>query len=398
MGDIIRYLIEFLLYGNKDAIQWVGYTAEEKNWHQYKVVIIPCGALGNRLVMPDLSSPQVETHTWDHEGQHGTTYLIRTDLIYNAFFFISRAEEILCSERDEHDRFLARHSVLGTDNRLQIPLIDEYGHLLLKLLQLPTPAQQLSAVYLTHDIDTLARYRHLRGALGGLRRGEGKQVWKALQNIYDDPEYTFPWLIKQDAFLRDTSFPVYQLYFAKDTFGSGFDYPQYNLDGYDFQYLAHRLNKSGAQIGWHSSYYRHLPRHNNPAINYSLHRSHYLRCSIDFMEQISHQGVMQDFSMGFADQAGFRLQTTRPVRWINPYTYELTSLVLHPLTAMDVTFSAPHYMGLDEDEAYFLCQRLIDKTRQVGGEVVLLWHNSNVQRNSYHRRLYPTLLDYLKGQ
>ena len=207
MGDIIRYLIEFLLYGNKDAIQWVGYTAEEKNWHQYKVVIIPCGALGNRLVMPDLSSPQVETHTWDHEGQHGTTYLIRTDLIYNAFFFISRAEEILCSERDEHDRFLARHSVLGTDNRLQIPLIDEYGHLLLKLLQLPTPAQQLSAVYLTHDIDTLARYRHLRGALGGLRRGEGKQVWKALQNIYEDPEYTSRGLSNRMLFCATQVFP-----------------------------------------------------------------------------------------------------------------------------------------------------------------------------------------------
>ena len=218
----------------------------------------------------------------------------------------------------------------------------------------------------------------------------------SVRDIKQDPDYTFPWLMKQDATLVQTSFPVYQLYFIKDTMGYGFDYPQYNLDGHDFHFLAFKLNKAGAQLGWHSSYYNQFAKAHNIAINYSLHRSHYLRCSIEWLEKISHQGVMQDYSMGFADQAGFRLQTARPVQWINPYTYEITSMVLHPLLIMDVTLSEQKYMGLNKDDALVVSRHLIDKTVDMGGELTLLWHNSNLGDDTYHRQLYPALLQYIR--
>ena len=388
MGDLIRFLIEFLLYGNKDAIQRVGYEEDESQWHLYDVVIVPCGHLGKRLVMPDLTPPRPE--------RVGKTLVVRTDIVYNTFFFISRAEEVLVSERDEHDRFLACHSILGKDSRLTTPLIDEYGRMLLEWLSLPQPEQKLKTVFLTHDVDSIARYRNFKGFLGSVRRGHLQRALASLKNIRQDPDYTFPWLMKQDGKLTSKTVPVYTLYFAKDTLGYGMDYPQYHLDGYDFSTLAQQIMKSGAQIGWHSSYYRHFPKELNAAINYSLHRSHYLRCSLDWMEKISHQGVMQDYSMGFADQAGFRLQTSRPVQWINPYTYEITSMVLHPLTVMDVTLSEPKYMGLNKDDAMVVCQQLIDKSEQMGGEVTLLWHNSNLGEETYHRSLYPALLQYIK--
>lgn len=388
MGDLIRFLIEFLLYGNKDAIQRVGYEEDESQWHQYDVVIVPCGHLGKRLVMPDLTPP--------HPERIQDTWVIRTDLVYNSFFFLSDAEEVLVKEHDEHNRFLACHSLLGKDNRLMTPLIDEYGHLLLRLLDLPLPKEGLSAVYLTHDVDTIARYRHVKGFLSGVKNGHLHQAMASVRDIKQDPDYTFPWLMKQDATLVQTSFPVYQLYFIKDTMGYGFDYPQYNLDGHDFHFLAFKLNKAGAQLGWHSSYYNQFAKAHNIAINYSLHRSHYLRCSIEWLEKISHQGVMQDYSMGFADQAGFRLQTARPVQWINPYTYEITSMVLHPLLIMDVTLSEQKYMGLNKDDALVVSRHLIDKTVEMGGELTLLWHNSNLGDDTYHRQLYPALLQYIR--
>ena len=62
---------------------------------------------------------------------------------------------------------------------------------------------------------------------------------------------------------------------------------------------------------------------------------------------------------------------------------------------MDVTLSNSNYMNLSEDEAYFLCQQLFDKVRQYQGEVVLLWHNSNIRPDTYHRNLYPKLLQLL---
>ena len=125
------------------------------------------------------------------------------------------------------------------------------------------------------------------------------------------------------------------------------------------------------------------------------HRSHYLRCSIDLMQHHEASGITDDFTMMFPDQVGFRLQTTRPVRWINPKTMTLTNLTLHPLTIMDCTLSNTNYMNLNEDEAYFECQRLFEKIHQNAGEVVLLWHNTSPSNNPFHRTLYPKLLNLL---
>ena len=123
-----------------------------------------------------------------------------------------------------------------------------------------------------------------------------------------------------------------------------------------------------------------------------MFRAHYLRCSIDRMQQLVDAGYKDDFTMGFADAAGFRLQTSRAVRWINPKTYQLTELTLHPLTVMDCTLSNANYMNLTEDEAYFLCERLFEKVKLHHGDLCLLWHNSNLTPNTYHKNLYAKLL------
>ena len=364
MGDIERYIVEFLLYGNSEAVSQVGYTANEEEWSHYKVVIVPSGHLRHDIVRPDLGRVELENNL-------SPITVIKTDIIYNTFFFISRAEELLTDDRDEHGRFAARYSMLGRKNRLQIPLIDEYARILMKALELDLPAPGFSHIYLTHDVDTIAHYRHLRGFLGGLLRGQGRRAWAAQKDIRRDPAYTFPWLIKQDSKLVESRKSkvesqesiVDSIYFIKHTRGRGYDYPQYDLRKRDYRYLEHELTASGAKLGLHSSYYGE---------------------------------IIDDFTIGFPDAAGFRLQTTRPVRWINPKTYTLTSLTLHPLTVMDVTLSNAGYMHLSEDEAYFLCQQLFDKIRQYQGEAVLLWHNSNIGSGTYHRDLYPKLLQLLQ--
>ena len=382
MTDIIQYIIQWLCYGTTEAAARVAYTADEQALAQYDIIIVPNGQLGTNIVLPDMSRPVIENPT---KGK----YIIRTDIIYTTFFFISRAEEVLNPHRDKHGRFLAEHSILGKNNRLQIPLLDEYARLLLKLLEAPLPNSGFEHIYLTHDIDTISQYRHLRGALGGLYRGERQQVWQALQDIHQDPLYTFPWLIEQDRQVPQAQ----SIYFVKQTQGKGYDYPQYCLCGPDYKRLHKQLIRNGAQLGVHSSYYGILPK---KAIS-TLHRSHYLRCSIEQMQRIVDEGYTDDFTMGFADQAGFRLQTSRAVRWINPQTMQLTSLTLHPLLIMDTTLSGENYMNLTEDEAYSLCERLIAKVRMHHGDACLLWHNSNFGSHTYHASLYPKILQLLHG-
>ena len=134
MSDIIQYIITFLLYGNDEAAKQVGYTADESQWSNYRVVVVPNGHLGKEIVIPELS--EVKGERLEVKGSENTTWIIRTDIVYNTFFFISRAEELLNTQRDEHDRFLAKYSILGKNNRLMIPTVDEYARMLMKLLDL----------------------------------------------------------------------------------------------------------------------------------------------------------------------------------------------------------------------------------------------------------------------
>ena len=391
MKEIVDYIIQFLLYGNEEAAKQVGYTADEAEWQNYRVVIVPNGHLGKEIVMPEFSEAKGER--LEAKGTEHQTWIIRTDIVYNTFFFISRAEEVINTQRDEHGRFLAKYSILGQNNRLMIPTVDEYARMLMKLLDLPLPTPSFSQIYLTHDVDTIAHYRHLRGAIGGIVRGEWRKVMDSLRDIHNDPAFTFSWLIAQDKKVEGAE----RIYFVKDTMGKGYDYPQYRLDGKDFETAEKLIENSGAKIGWHGSYYGGDKANRQLGDKAGLHRSHYLRCSIDQMQRLAEVGVTDDFTMMFPDQVGFRLQTTRPVRWINPKTMQLTDLVLHPLTVMDCTLSNSNYMNLNEDEAYFECQRLFEKIHQNAGEVVLLWHNTTPAGNMYHRSLYPKLLEIICG-
>jgi hypothetical protein len=379
---VVDYLIAWLCYGDEEAAARVAYTSDEKALEDHDVLIVPNGHLGNSIVLPEMERIVVE------QPSKGKA-IIRTDIVYNAFFFVSRAEETYNTQRDEHDRFAAKLSILGQKNRMQIPLLDEHARLLLKLLNCPMPPAQFNHIYLTHDIDAISQYRSLRGVIGGLKRGEKKQVWAALRDIHNDPYFTFPWLIEQDAQVPQAE----SIYFVKQTQGHGFDYPQYPLWGKDFKRVKKLLRHNNAYIGVHGSYYGFIPK-----IQYSkMFRAHFLRSSIRTMQQLANAGYTDDFTMGYADEAGFRLQTTRAVRWINPSTLRVTNLTLHPLIIMDVTLSNKHYMNLSEDEAYFLCERLIAKVKMHHGDLCLLWHNTSINDQSYHRSLYPKLIQLIKN-
>ena len=233
LQTIIDYILTWLCYGDSEAAKRVAYTADLTALEDHDVLIVPNGRLGNSIVLPDMNKLQTE------QPAKGKT-IIRTDIVYNTFFFISRAEETFNTERDEHDRFLAKYSLLGQNNRLQIPLLDEYARSLMKALNLPLPTPGFGHIYLTHDIDAVTKYRSLRSALGGIKRGEKKAVFEALKDIHNDPYYTFPWLIEQDAKVPQAE----RIYFVKQTRGKGFDYPQYKLNGGDYQGLQAAQKRS----------------------------------------------------------------------------------------------------------------------------------------------------------
>ncbi len=397
MNDTIRYIISFLLYDNTDAIDQVGYTRDQTEAANYKINILP--SQNSPLYDPQKSwedfMPEVETMLTKKSLSDND------DLISLACFYISRAEEIVNTERDEHGRLLASHSLAGKHQLLNIPLLDEYARRLLKRLNLPMPPRKARQINLTHDVDVLEQYRHLRGFLGGIKRMEIKPLYASIRNLTNDSAWTFPWLMQQD---KDFN----TIYFIKAGCGKAYDYPQYNLKGKDFHRLLQLLRQNNSTIGLHLSYTASDRKGTDiikekqlleEAISQPVtcNRYHWLRIqSIDNMQKLCDAGITDDYSMGFADYAGFRMLTSRPVRWINPKTLQLTQLTLHPLLIMDCTFSNANYMNLTEDEAYYTCQQLIDKAQQNNGEINLLWHNHIFAADNYHKSLYISILNYLK--
>ena len=402
MEQTLQYLISFLLYGNEQAVSLVGYTTDPEEAKNYKINIRPSD--NSPLAHPE--------RTWDDfypeikQVLHQRTITAETDILSVACFLISRAEEIVVQDRDQHGRFLAQHSVLSQGNLLSIPLIDEYSRWLMKKLELPLPKQQITQINLTHDIDTISHYRHLRGFLGGIKRGYIKDAILSVKDIGNDPAFTFPWLTEIEQKHRAENPETNIIYFIKASIGKGLDYPQYCLHGKDFKHLLKYIKQDNIRLGLHTSYAAgadgELIRKEKETLeqalgekNITLNRHHWLRStSIDNMQQLAAAGITDDYSIGFADRAGFRLATSRPVHWINPKTLQLTPLTLHPLTIMDCTLSNANYKDLNEEEAFYLCQQLIDKTRQNSGELTLLWHN-HIFSQGYHKQLYTTLLNEL---
>lgn len=440
MDEIIDYIKTFLTYGNEQAARHVGYTANEADWQHYKVVIIPGKNIltGERRewTEPHLTSlPQAEKQGefYDEFGDKmGGTWVIREDIIYNTLYLISLAGEAHLNElreedaeraewTDEHGRVPSAHSALGKQGLHTTPIVDQYARLITELVEAPLPDSRFSRIVLTHDVDTIDHYRHLRGFVGALSRGEVKKAIGAMAGIEFDPAYTFPWLMKMDSKVSNAQ----QIYFIKAGRGKGYDYPQYDLEGADFRQLATYLNEEGAEFGLHTSYEAAglidateeaeqaaevIEKEKQELFNALVPldadpdeiptRWHYLRAtSLECLQALADAGITDDYTMGWADHVGFRMGTTRPVRWINPTTMRLTDLTLHPQSLMDCTLSNAQYMHIQsEEEAYDTCLEVIQQVRQYGGELVLLWHNNNVEGQTYHRHLYQSIIEYLANE
>jgi hypothetical protein len=202
------------------------------------------------------------------------------------------------------------------------------------------------------------------------------------------------------------------IFFIKSGGKTTEDKPIYNLYSQNMQSLFDICRE--ATIGLHSSYSAgknpkliseekaHLQKATGRDINYNRHHYLALREPEDY-RRLEQSGFAADFTMGYADVAGFRLGTCRPVKWIEPETGRVSSLTLYPLAVMDVTLSETRYMNLDYNQALSYCLKMFEQVELFGGDLTILWHNDTVAVTtphaaanvSWHRQLYTTLIQDL---
>jgi hypothetical protein len=426
MQKVIDYITQFLIRDEHNA-HHVGYCNDKTQWTKYKVVIVPSNffndnTYGTPQSMPSLPLQEIEgipfLYGYPKIEKIENTIICYADLIASTYFLLSRYEEYINpnTNRDPHGRYIGKNSIPALAKFIHRPIIDEYSILLRQLLHqtnitlTPIP-QQINHIYLTHDVDSITNYRRFRGLLGGLYQSIFQKnnslitILKSLTNINNDPAYTFPWIINQDNQLPKAT----KIYFIKATHKAiGHDRPAYNLTGKNFTHLKNEILTTSPNtiFGLHASY----KSGNTPNIipneqkllqnaienqKITTSRHHYLRSlHPNDMEALIDAHITDDFTMGYADIAGFRIGTCRATRFINPATRKLTTLTLHPLTIMDCTLTTPQYMNLNHKQALSYTKSLINETQKHNGDLCLLWHNTTFN-DIKHKEIYTEIINYL---
>ncbi len=425
----IHYIIRFLLGEDisEEIVAAIGYTNNSKHFERYSIVIIPSGFFTNHTYGTTSSLPELPLQ--EIEGtpllfgsplveQVGGTLAIHADIIASTYFLITRYEEIIQRNiRDEHGRFPGKMSLPYRAGFLHRPIVDEYRLLLRKWLQqyglrLPEVKKEIQHIWLTHDLDAPTLYRTWKGLIRSIRdkRGLISSIQGRYGPVENDPYYTFPWIFEQNNLLREqTGKEICQaILFIRSGGKCKQDKPHYSLHSKDISQLIESVLSNDMKIGLHSSYQagkspslikkEKTILEENTGKSIRLNRHHFLSSrEPEDMTHLEAAGITDDFTMGYADVAGFRLGTSYPVRWINPVTRRLSSILQHPLTIMDCSLEEKKYMGLSYEEAQAYSLNLIEQVKNVGGELTLLWHNTSAMENSgsYLRKLYSHLLNEL---
>jgi hypothetical protein len=323
------------------------------------------------------------------------------------------------NNKDKHGRFIGKKSLPYLGGFIHRPIVDEYGKILRDLLQtaglkIEESPKRFSNIVFTHDVDKIEQFQNLRGFLGGIYRNllklRIKQCFEIsliyfFKQINKDPLYTFHWLFAQNKKVKNSQTITF---FKASRSNIKEDQPCYTLSSFSVKKLFTLCEENNSAIGLHASYNSgenraeilkevdNLSQASNKKITSNRH--HYLRSlSPEDMEMLLKANITEDYTMGYADVAGFRLGTSRVVKFINPTTKTLTNLNLHPLTIMECSLDRKGYMNLTYEEALRYCLQLISEVKKHNGELVLLWHNTSVALTdtTYQRKLYEKIISHL---
>jgi len=328
------------------------------------------------------------------------------DIFSFAFYLLSRYEEYLPHKKDKYDRFAGTESIAYKSGFLQKPLVDIHILKFAKKLQETIPglkSEPKQAEYLaTYDIDNAYAYKHkgIIRSLGGLLKPLFRLDLKGfkdrilvLLNVRQDPFDTYKYIesLQQKYHLKTYYFVLFS---EKGKYDRGL-----NPKSKSFCKLIKQLDKTG-ETGIHPSFASASDKEKLKLEIEGLSsvlqkritfcRSHFLLLTFpETYRNYIANGIREDFTLGYADQAGFRASTCKPFHFFDLSANEETALRLYPLTYMEGTLQ--NYMRLSEDEGFILIKQLMDSVKSVNGTFISLWHNENLGKDE-HKRFYEQSL------
>lgn len=337
---------------------------------------------------------------------------IPNDIFSVIFYLVTRYEEYQNpSDVDRYGRFKAEASIAYENNFLEKPLVNL---IVLKFAeqiteQFPDFKFELTKYHYKPTFDVDMAYSYLakgfwRNAGGFIRSlfklefGKIKERYRVLLGFIPDPFNNFDFIIES---LRTEN---YQAVFFMNLGDYGKNDKNVPYRNPRFFRLLLTL-KENAQLNIHPSYASNenieLLKDEIAKLQHIVggevfrSRQHFLIINWpETYQNLIQQGIMEDYSLGYASQVGFRASICTPFKFYNLIKEEETNLLIRPFAFMDGTLT--DYMNLKKDEILQRMVALSISVKEVGGDLIGIWHNSSLAEDVDLKDVYLKSLSILK--
>ncbi len=333
---------------------------------------------------------------------------IEYDIFSMLFYMVSRYEEYLPFEPDVHGRFSAKISIAYKANFLELPVVHLWANELIKyvLAKYPTytfPEKKFSQIN-SIDIDIAYHVkgkpltRQLGGFVKSLFRFDFQDIKQRFQ-FYTTGKDIFDTYYFIEQSIKKSNIPT--VFFIELGKHGKFDknLPLNSI----LKNLIHRLSKIG-EVGIHPSYQSNsnideLKREINSLSKVlekktTLSRQHFLKLLFPATyENLIANGITTDYTMGYADQIGFRAGMCVPYPFFNLKMNEIRPLTLVPFQIMEGTLK--DYMQLDMENAIKKVKEMKENIKSVKGTFVSIFHNSTLSNEGEWKdwiKIYENIL------
>lgn len=312
------------------------------------------------------------------------------DIFSAIFVMLARAEEYLVQQRDNHNRFSIQHSGYPKQMSHAIPWVDVWLNHFKDFLaekNITIDLTNKTSALMTVDVDhvTAVYGKPLKRLIGGAVKhfnkiGPGKRFSSA-KDIKNDPYFSFPSIEKQ---AMESNVPFHFFLLGGDK--SGFDK---NQEFYSKAYVkAMSAIKNWAAVGWHPGYYWNEKSFENQMQEKELlekrlgkevtsARMHFLRFDVrSTYQRLEELGIVNDYTLGFADGVGFRAGTAYPFKFYSLAEERSLAIISHPFVSMDATLK--WYMKYTPEQAQQVSLTMANYIKSFGGCLSFLWHNDTL--------------------
>lgn len=315
------------------------------------------------------------------------------DLFSASFYLVTRYEEYGSVTRDEHDRFLPENSIAYQMGCHGTPVVNRWALSWAEVLRerfpdLPGAGTKFTFLP-TVDVDQAYAYRYKGGLrnMGGLVRDllhgnipDTVQRYRVLTGLERDPFDTYDYIsaIHEKYRLRPVFFILLGDHGPNDK-NISHTHPR-------LRELIQNLAKDH-EVGIHPSYASFTsPERLKTEIErlaaiigreVTCSRQHFLRFRLpQTFRDLMNLGIRNEFSMGYAQEPGFRAGICTPYFFFDLAVNKTTPLRIHPFTVMDGTLA--DYKKYTQWQAENAVLELLNEVKTVGGTFISIWHNESL--------------------